>query len=192
MTSTIMVTAATGKVWRRLIPLLNRRGVTVRAASRTPEALSHMFRAWGPVAWLLCVCVTTACCGGRVTAPGDLNRSYTGEWSGATSQGATITFTVSPLNVVTSITVGHHFNGCRETRTFSGLSLDVGGGSALPGRAPTSARPGFGFGSGSPEAPNFVQVTGQFTSSQAASGTVTFLNFAPCGHAIALWNATKR
>jgi uncharacterized protein YbjT (DUF2867 family) len=34
--STILVTGATGKVGRRLIPLLVRRGVTVRAASRSP------------------------------------------------------------------------------------------------------------------------------------------------------------
>jgi uncharacterized protein YbjT (DUF2867 family) len=36
--STILVTGATGKVGRRLIPLLLRKGVTVRAASRTPVA----------------------------------------------------------------------------------------------------------------------------------------------------------
>lgn len=35
---TILVTAPTGKVGRRLIPLLLRRGVTVRAAGRTPVA----------------------------------------------------------------------------------------------------------------------------------------------------------
>jgi uncharacterized protein YbjT (DUF2867 family) len=38
MSSTILVTGATGKVGRRLIPLLVRRGVTVRAASRSPVA----------------------------------------------------------------------------------------------------------------------------------------------------------
>jgi uncharacterized protein YbjT (DUF2867 family) len=36
--STILVTGPTGKVGRRLIPILTRRGVTVRAASRTPVA----------------------------------------------------------------------------------------------------------------------------------------------------------
>jgi uncharacterized protein YbjT (DUF2867 family) len=34
--STILVTGSTGKVGRRVIPLLVRRGVTVRAASRSP------------------------------------------------------------------------------------------------------------------------------------------------------------
>ena len=35
---TILVTGPTGKVGRRLIPLLTRRGVTVRAARRSPVA----------------------------------------------------------------------------------------------------------------------------------------------------------
>lgn len=38
MSATILVTGPTGKVGRRLIPLLARRGVTVRAASRSPAA----------------------------------------------------------------------------------------------------------------------------------------------------------
>ena len=38
MRRTILVTGPTGKVGRRLIPLLGRRGVTVRAASREPVA----------------------------------------------------------------------------------------------------------------------------------------------------------
>jgi uncharacterized protein YbjT (DUF2867 family) len=39
MSPTVLVTGPTGKVGRRLIPLLARRGVTVRAASRTPLAV---------------------------------------------------------------------------------------------------------------------------------------------------------
>jgi uncharacterized protein YbjT (DUF2867 family) len=38
VTTTILVTGPTGKVGRRLIPLLARRGVAVRSASRTPTA----------------------------------------------------------------------------------------------------------------------------------------------------------
>ena len=37
VSTTVLVTGATGKVGRRLIPLLSRRGVTVRAASRSPR-----------------------------------------------------------------------------------------------------------------------------------------------------------
>jgi uncharacterized protein YbjT (DUF2867 family) len=36
MSETVLVTGPTGKVGRRLIPLLARRGLTVRAASRSP------------------------------------------------------------------------------------------------------------------------------------------------------------
>src|SRR5262245_34565967 len=36
VSTTVLVTGATGKVGRRLIPLLARRGVTVRTASRSP------------------------------------------------------------------------------------------------------------------------------------------------------------
>jgi|SRR5688572_10568344 len=133
----------------------------------------------------------SACSSGSVTAPGGLERSYTGEWTGATSQGTNITFSVSAPNVVTSITIGHNFTGCRDTQTFSSLSLGIGE-SGLPGRVLTPSNSGFGFGSGSPEAPNFVQVTGQFTSSQSANGTVTFLNFEKCGNAVAQWSATRR
>jgi hypothetical protein len=92
---------------------------------------------------------------------------------------------------VTAITVEHDFNGCRGTDTFPSLSLDIGT-SGLVGRMPTPSNPGFGFGSGSPEGPNFTQVTGMFTSTQAANGTVTFLNFANCGNTVAIWNATRR
>jgi uncharacterized protein YbjT (DUF2867 family) len=38
VSSTVLVTGATGKVGRRLVPLLARRGLTVRAASRSPLA----------------------------------------------------------------------------------------------------------------------------------------------------------
>jgi len=134
---------------------------------------------------------TAACSGGSVTAPDALDRTYGGEWAGTTSQGTGIGFSVSAQNIVTSITIGLDFNGCRDTHTFSGLSVVIGE-SGLPGRVPTPSIPGFGFGSGSPEAPNFVQVIGQFTSNQAAHGTVTFLNFEKCGNAVALWNAGKR
>lgn len=143
------------------------------------------------ILFLVGICGATACSSGSVTAPDGLERTYTGEWAGTTSQGTAIAFSVSAENIVTSITIGHDFNGCRDTRTFPSLSLIVGE-SGLPGRVPTPSNPGFGFGSGSPEAPNFVQVTGQFTSSQAANGTVAFLNFEPCGNAVAHWNAAKR
>ena len=81
--------------------------------------------------------------------------------------------------------------GCRDALTFPSLSLTIGE-SNLPGRVPMSSSPGFGFGWVSPEGPNFVQVVGQFSSTQSAQGTATFLIFERCGNTVASWTATRR
>jgi hypothetical protein len=148
---------------------------------------------WRSEGWLSLLIPRTWCrhCRGSVTAPDGPGTNFTGQWSGSTSQGASIAFSVSADQTVTAITVGHDFNACRGTETFSSLSLDIAESGFLR-RVPIPSTPGFGFGSGSPEGPNFTQVTGMFTSSQAASGTVTFLNFANCGNTVASWNATRR
>lgn len=132
-----------------------------------------------------------AACAGKTTAPDGLERTYAGAWLGATSEGTAIAFAVSDENIVTQITVGRDHRGCRETQMFSGLSLPIGE-SDLPGRVPIASSPGFGFGSGSPEGPNFVQVVGQFSSTQSVQGTVAFLNFESCGNVVAFWTATKQ
>ena len=137
------------------------------------------------------ICGQTACAGRTATTPDGLGRTYAGEWMGTTSEGTAIAFDVSDGNIVTHISVGRDNRGCRDTQTFSDLSLMIGE-SHLPGRVPMSSSPGFGFGSGSPEGPDFVQVLGQFSSTQAAQGTVAFLNFERCGNTVALWTATKR
>lgn len=132
-----------------------------------------------------------ACRNGGVTSPDGPGSSYTGEWSGTTSQGAAIAFSVSASQTVTSITVGHQFNGCTGSNTFSNLSLDIGQ-SPFPSRVPTPGNPAFGYGSGSPEGANYTQVTGTFTSSQTAAGSLLFMNFPNCGNAVASWSAAKR
>lgn len=108
-------------------------------------------------------------------------------------QGRSMSFSVSADQKVTSMTVGYNFNGCSGTNTFSNLSLDIGiGPSGFPPRVPTPSNPGFGYGSGSPEAPNYTQVIGTFTSSRTAAGSATFLNVTNCGNAVTNWSATKR
>ena len=59
------------------------------------------------VLFLIGMWSTVACSSGSVTAPDGLKRAYTGEWPGATSQGTAITFSVSAVNTVTSIAIGH-------------------------------------------------------------------------------------
>jgi hypothetical protein len=133
--------------------------------------------------------LASACGGGTPTAPSpDGPVSYEGQWSGTTAQGRAISFTVSPGPKITALAVGYSFGGCSGTQTFTDLSLDIGS-------PPNSIRPSvgaaFGFGSGPPDGANYTQVYGSFTSSSAATGTVTFLGYA-CGNTVAAWSATKR
>jgi hypothetical protein len=46
-----------------------------------------------------------------------------GEWAGTTSQGMPISFSVSPNETVTAITVGYDFNGCSGSHTFTDLNV---------------------------------------------------------------------
>lgn len=133
----------------------------------------------------------SACSDGGATTPTPPGSSFTGEWSGTTSQGVPISFTVSADQTVTSITVGYRFNGCTGSNTFSNLSLRIGD-SPFPPRVPTPGSAGFGYGSGPPDGANYTQVQGTFTSNQASTGSVVFLNFGSCGNAVANWAASRR
>jgi len=128
------------------------------------------------LAVLVCIPATlliaglSGCGGSTVNSPttsGDTPR-YDGQWKGTTSQGRPITFTVSLDQKVTAITVGYSFNGCSGLNTFSNLNLDIGN---TPNPA-TTLGPGFGFGSGPPDGPNYMQVYGSFSSSTTATRTL--------------------
>jgi hypothetical protein len=114
---------------------------------------------------------------------------YDGEWSGTTSQGRPITFTVSSDQRVTAITVGYSFNGCSGVNTFSSLNLVIG---SPPNPSPVTPVPGFGYGSGPPDGPHYTQIYGSFTSSTTATGSVIFGDYPGCGNSVGIWSATKR
>ena len=138
-----------------------------------------------------------ACSGGdSMTGPSGSATSYAGEWSGTTSQGTPLTVMVSPDQRVTSITVGYRFNGCSGSKTFTDLSLPIAVVQPPPGNpvppGPFNNNPGFGYGSGSPEASDFTQVYGAFTSGATATGSIVFGSYAGCGNGTALWTASKR
>ena len=144
----------------------------------------------GPLVLTTALCVFISACSDSdagPTTPGPAR--YDGEWTGTTSQGRPITFTVSPDQKVTDITVGYSFGSCSGTNTFSNLNLDIGT-SPFPG-APQIG-PGFGFGSGSPELPNYTQIYGNFSSSTSVNGSVIFGAYAGCGNSGGIWSATKR
>jgi hypothetical protein len=141
----------------------------------------------GFAAALWCV-LMTACGSSSPTAPS--SHGYDGQWSGTTSQGRPITFVVSPAQKVTAITVGYSFNGCSGVNTFSNLNLDIGN-PPNPNGVP-SLGPGFGYGSGPPDGPNYTQVLGSFSANTTATGSVIFLGYPGCGNVAGIWTATKR
>ena len=105
-----------------------------------------------------------------------------------------MSFTVSPEQRVTSITVNYALSGCSGSTTFSGLALDI---ATLqrppenPGVGPFD-NPGFAYTSGGPQGANSISLTGAFTSSGTASGVTIYSDFLGCGSGLATWNATRR
>jgi hypothetical protein len=145
------------------------------------------------VAWVaMAVVAATAC-----SSPSQPSSAgYAGQWSGRTAQGKAITFTVSPDERVTAITVGHEFNGCSSEETFANLSIGIAPDLVcIPGPCPASAA---GFRSFSHSAGDFLAgrsttINGLFTSSSSAEGSIAFRNFGSCGTVIGVaWTATRR
>src|SRR6267142_4658669 len=118
----------------------------------------------------LCVSMSACQSSPPMPSPGAAP-GYDGQWSGTTSQGRPITFAVSSDQKVTAITVGYNFNGCSGSKTFSNLALDNG---TPPNSFVPSAGPGFGYGSGPPDGPNYTQVYGAFSSNASATGSAIF------------------
>jgi hypothetical protein len=136
------------------------------------------------------LCASLSACGDAPTTPSSGGAArYDGEWSGTTSQGRPIAFTVSSAQKVTAITIDYNFNGCSGANTFSNLSLDIG---TPPNPNAPSLGPSFGYGSGPPDGPNYTQVLGSFTASTTATGSVIFGGYPGCANAVASWTATKR
>ena len=144
----------------------------------------------GPRFLTVILCAFVSACGGSATTPSPAGTlSFEGQWSGTTVQGRPITFTVSPDQKVTAISVGYNFGGCSGVKTFSNLNLDIG---FPPNPTGPQLGPGFGYGSGPPDEPNYTQVYGSFTSSNTATGSAIFGDYTGCGTTLGIWSATKR
>ena len=130
-------------------------------------------------------------CGYSPTGPGALN--HAGDWSGTTSQGRPISFTISPNERVTAISVAYDFSGCSGVKTFA--SIDVAITSAPRGLLPPELEQfaGFNFRDGAQGAANATQVVGALKSETTASGVASFENYAGCPDTFegVTWNATK-
>jgi hypothetical protein len=139
-------------------------------------------------------CLQAAACGGSPTAA--TPAGYAGQWSGTTMQGRPIAFTIDADEVVTSITLGHDFNGCSGSQTFSNLRLAIAPNvTCIPGPCSPSLQSyrAFSFGSGDRLEGPSTQINGLFPSQTHAEGAVYFRDFPGCGSALAVgWTATRR
>jgi hypothetical protein len=139
------------------------------------------------IAW----CALLSACGSTTPTSATLD----GQWSGTTSQGAPIAFTVSSDQRVTAITVGYSFNGCSGMQTFSDLSLETAPMvTCIPGPCPppVSSYRAFNYSAGRLAGPT-TTINGLFTLMTRAEGQVAFRDYPDCGTAIGIgWTANKR
>jgi hypothetical protein len=143
---------------------------------------------------VLAICGSSACGSGSPTEPSP-RAGYAGTWTGPTSQGGAITFTVSPEQKVVAIAVDYRLNGCSGNAVLPGLSLEIAAPQLAPGSPNAGGpfdNPSFGSGSQGVDQPNFLGVSGTFTSSDAAKGVLIFGEYAGCGSGLATWMAARR
>jgi hypothetical protein len=128
------------------------------------------------------------------TAPS--SDGYAGQWNGTTAQGRAITFTISAAEAVTTITIGHEFNGCSGSQTFSGLSLSIAPQvQCIPGPCPSSVSSfrSFHYAAGDRLDGPSTDLNALFVSNARAEGTLNFRSYPGCGSAIGVpWSATRR
>jgi hypothetical protein len=134
-------------------------------------------------------------CGDDPTSPSVTSLSV-GAWSGTTSQGAPITFTVSANEVLTTLSVGYSFNGCSATETFSNLNVStVPDIQCVPGpcSGTIATYRALSFTSSSVRTGPITIVNGVFVPGNRAQGVVSFFDFPGCGTATGIeWSATRR
>jgi hypothetical protein len=131
------------------------------------------------------VLVAAAACGSGPSRPS--TASYDGQWTGTTSQGTPISFTVSDRKL-TTLTLGYTFNGCTGTVAVEpNVTLE---------NIPTAPVPVFtaDYQSGPVGTPNRLLIHFLFTSTTAANGMAIYTDYEGCGTGpvIAPWTATKR
>lgn len=136
----------------------------------------------------MAACAILACGHSMSPSPLPSATGYTGEWSGTTRQNQAIEFSVSADQQVTSVTVGWNFSGCSEMGTSSAKSFPIT--TPQPPGPPPWDNPGFVYGGVTPDGSVWL-VTGAFTSTQSATGTVEVVRVPGCGNTIANWDATR-
>ena len=108
-----------------------------------------------------------------------------------------ISFTVSPDEKVTSITLGYSFNGCSGSQTFSDLNLETAPPTVIciPGPCSELLAPArrFSYTAGSRVDGPSTTVIGMFTFIDRAEGVANFTDYPGCGTALGVgWTAMRR
>jgi hypothetical protein len=148
-----------------------------------------------PCVPMIAFCALLSACGSP-SSPSASQANYEGQWSGTTAQGRPVTFTISSDQNVTTLTVGHEFNGCSGSQTFSSISVSIVPQlQCIP--APCSNQlmsyRAFHYSVGtSLEGPG-TTVNAVFISADRAEGLISFRGFPGCGSALSVaFSATKR
>ncbi|HEY0874768.1 MAG TPA: hypothetical protein VGD94_14945 [Vicinamibacterales bacterium] len=146
--------------------------------------------------WMSLAGLLASACGNRNPMSPSSSSLSAGQWTGTTSQGMIITFTVSSDEILRTLSVGHSFNGCSGTQTFSDLQVatapDV---TCVPGpcSGTTSTYRAFSFSSGSRGTGPSTAVNGLFLPGHRAQGVAAFHDFPGCGTLTGVeWTATRR
>ena len=142
---------------------------------------------------MIALCALLSACG---TPSGPSKADYEGQWTGTTAQGKTVTFTISSDETVTTLTVGHEFNGCSGTQIFSSLNVSIAPQvQCIP--APCSNQllsyRAFNYSVGNSLDGPGTSLNAVFLSADRAEGLIHFRNFPGCGNALSVpFSATKR
>jgi hypothetical protein len=142
------------------------------------------------------VVAAVASCSSPTAPTAAVSSLSVGEWTGTTSQGMSITFTVSRDETLTQLSIGYRVNGCSGSQTFTNLSVRTAPEVICPsGSCPSGATSyrafiySFGvFGQG----PS-TSVNGLFLPGGRAEGRASFSDYPDCGSAGPVtWTATRR
>jgi hypothetical protein len=140
--------------------------------------------------------LVSACGSGNGTTSPSASSLSVGQWSGTTAQGASIAFTVSSDEALTTIAVGYTFNGCSGTQTFADLNVPTAPNvTCIPGpcSGTISTYRSFAYSSGSRGTGPSTAVNGLFLPGGRAQGLVSFQDYLGCGTAAGVeWTATRR
>lgn len=129
-----------------------------------------------------------ACDGGASPTP----LGYAGEWTGTTSQGTPIGFSVSAADTVTSFTLAYDFAAdCTGTLAYTDLALEIH--RLTPPGPPPYDQPGFGYATSSDDGARGTLIAGRFAPDRrSASGQFSLVRYGACGTVVGRWNATRR